>query len=264
MRKITALLTALALAAGGLAAGTMPAEAAEPAAAVTVVSASTDVEGALILTVKKSAVTSTLAGEKAKYSKRLDRFVARYDGKYIDLDGVAGAQCVDLANRVVRSFYGIRTWVFGNAINWASSTDSRVLAHYDKLSASATPQKGDLMVQLGGAADSKLGHISLIYKDGTKVKKYWGQKRSTVYVFQQNAPKGGNPANLSRWPTWGVITYLRPVELVGKTKTTTSTTFKKLAKRYGVTVAQLKELNPKLAKKSRLSKGTTVVIRPNK
>lgn len=263
MRKLTSLITALALALSGLVLA-YPAEAVEP---VTVISASTSAVGDLTVIVEaktKTAITSTLAGEKAAFAKKFAKWQAKVSGRYINLDGMYGAQCVDLANAYVRYFTAIKAWVFGNAAQWLTRTDSRVAARYDTLPASTTPQKGDILVQKGGAANAVAGHIAVVAKDGTKTKFFWGKKRSMVLVVQQNAPTVGDASNTSWWPTWGVIGYLRPVQLVAKTKTTSTTTLKKLAARYKVTVAQLKELNPSLAKKARIAKGTSVTIRPAK
>lgn len=268
---IKRLIAAMAAAAVGgmlvLAGGAgVPAHAGVSSSVVQVTAAARVVAKPIKVRVYGKSCTSTSCVEK-----QIKKWVTRKKGHVVNLDGIFGGQCVDLANAYVRQVWGTGSkWVFGNAAAWWKSTDARVLAKFDRVSAKSTPRVGDIAVWTYGAGSSDYGHVAVVVRDGTTHGKYWGQRRELVRVIQQNAPKGspygaptGDPTNVSNFPTWGLAGYLRPVALVEHTTLKAPTRWTALKLRYGVTVKKLRALNPALAKKHAvtLPAGVSVKIR---
>ncbi|MBR7744180.1 CHAP domain-containing protein [Phycicoccus sp. BSK3Z-2] len=102
----------------------------------------------------KTATTASSLGS------RVDAFVAKYNGKYVDFDGYYGAQCVDLFNFYNRDVVKARFAPASYAYQlWGSYDTTR----YIKVSASSTPRKGDVAIwssnypYSGGA-----GHVAIV------------------------------------------------------------------------------------------------------
>lgn len=107
-------------------------------------------------------------------------FVAAYNGKSIDYDGVYGAQCVDLIKLYLDKVFGITPGSWGNAkyywIDYAKH--SELVNAFTRISntASFVPQQGDIMVWDGNKG-SGAGHIAICTGEGTT---------SYFYSYDQN------------------------------------------------------------------------------
>ena len=116
---------------------------------------------------KPAAPVSKLAAASA-VKMTYDQFQAKYLGKAVDYDGVAGVQCVDLADQYLKDCFGItNVWVQGardfynnfasypalvNAFTRVANTRDLVI------------EKGDLVVWGGGS----WGHIAIGNGQGDK------------------------------------------------------------------------------------------------
>lgn len=93
-------------------------------------------------------------------SSRVDAFVAKYNGRYVDFDGHYGAQCVDLFNFYNRDVVKARRAYVDYAYQLWNTYDT---SRYTRISASSTPRKGDVAVWArsfpgGGGA----GHVAIV------------------------------------------------------------------------------------------------------
>ena len=96
-----------------------------------------------------------------------DQFIKKHLGKAVDYDGVAGVQCVDLADQYLKECYGITgVWVNGakDFYNKFSSFPSLVNA-FTKVANTRdlVVQKGDIVVWGGGS----WGHVAIGTGKGT-------------------------------------------------------------------------------------------------
>lgn len=127
------------------------------------------------------------------------QFLQQYNGKYVDFDGVYGAQCFDLVNRwstylSYRPFTGL--YAYG-IIDQTQDNYTKILN-----SPSAVPQAGDIIVwnsRYGGG----YGHTAIASGIGDT---------NFFESFDQNYPTG-SPAHLVRHSYDGVIGWLRPNKL---------------------------------------------------
>ncbi|GAA3528364.1 hypothetical protein AFL01nite_02430 [Aeromicrobium flavum] len=136
--------------------------------------------------------TNSPAPAPASLSAKVDAFVKKHNGRYVDFDGAYGAQCHDLAqfyNRDVVKARFISTPYTGGAKDaWRTYDSSR----YTKVSAGSAPRKGDLAVWGNG----QYGHIAIVLANAG----------NNVKVLTQN-PGATKVANLSKS---GLLGYLRP------------------------------------------------------
>lgn len=137
------------------------------------------------LTLRNSSdkvVWATQTGVEAKSSlgSRVDAFVKKYQGKYVDVDGAYGAQCTDLFNRYHSEIMGgsyVRMGGNGGAANLWVTTNAQMRSKYTKVSASATARKGDIAVWAASRPYSGgYGHVSIVLAD----------KGSKLATFSQN------------------------------------------------------------------------------
>lgn len=108
------------------------------------------------------------------------QFVAAYNGKATDYDGVYGAQCVDLIKLYLDKVFGIKAGSWGDAmyywINYPKRTE--LVKNFDRISNSASfiPKQGDIMVWNGKKGGGS-GHIAICTGEGTT---------SYFYSYDQN------------------------------------------------------------------------------
>lgn len=178
----------------------------------------------------------------------LSQFVSTYNGKAVDVDGVYGAQCWDLAakysQRVVgvpaSSGYGLPTGD-GCAAGVYYNFRSPLGTYYTRIAntVSALPKPGDLIVwkySLSGSGGC--GHIAIVLSAG------W----SGFTSFDQNWD--GKYAH-KVWHNWtSVVGWLRPKRSVTGSGTTaqyytvrSGDTLGSIATRYGTSVARIVEWN---------------------
>lgn len=120
-----------------------------------------------------------------------DRFMARYNGRAIDVDGAFGAQCVDLAKLYAKEIYGVQ--VSGNGNQWfANGAASGAFYQVGKGSAA---MKGDLACW-GAFYGGGYGHVAIVIADNG----------GSLRVLTQN-PGGVHVDTLSKQ---GLQGYLRP------------------------------------------------------
>ena len=140
-------------------------------------------------------------------------FVGKYQGDYIDFDGVYGAQCVDLLKEWLQYEYGVTVGAMGNAEAWWNrySSNSVLKSLFTQVSKTATPQPGWIAVYHGGYADATAGHIALVTgANYTATTSVYGSNLYMNRVFQQNAPKLGQASNSSYFPVASLLGYLAP------------------------------------------------------
>lgn len=126
-------------------------------------------------------------------------FLQQYNGKYVDWDGVYGAQCFDLVNKW-STYLGYRPFTGLYAYGIIDQTQG----NYTKIlnSPTAVPQAGDIIVwnsRYGGG----YGHTAIATGIGDT---------NSFESFDQNYPTG-SPAHLVRHSYDGVIGWLRPNKL---------------------------------------------------
>ena len=120
-------------------------------------------------------------------TSEVNSFVSKYNGVYLDYDGVYGAQCVDLIKYWISTEYGKAPGSWGNAEAYWNNFESNswLKANFVQVSKTATPQAGWIAVYQGGTASS-LGHIALIEKAGTGTTYALGRYRIVNYAFCWN------------------------------------------------------------------------------
>lgn len=128
------------------------------------------------------------------------QFLNQYNGKFVDFDGVYGAQCFDLVNKW-STYLGYRPFTGLYAYGIIDQTQG----NYTKIlnSPTAVPQAGDIIVwnsRYGGG----YGHTAIATGVGNT---------SYFESFDQNYPTG-SPAHIVRHSYDGVIGWLRPNKLI--------------------------------------------------
>lgn len=86
-------------------------------------------------------------------------FQNKYLGAKINYDGVYDYQCVDLIQQYVADCYGLSGGIYGNAIDYWTSTDGKLLQKFYKVGDSQA-QQGDIVV-LFGLNGNQYGHIGI-------------------------------------------------------------------------------------------------------
>ncbi|MCT1460282.1 CHAP domain-containing protein [Aestuariimicrobium sp. p3-SID1156] len=135
-------------------------------------------------------------------SAKVDAFVKRWNGVYINSDDHAGAQCGDIPIQYRKEVVGANAWDSsakdasdGGVKNWwynAVRYGRYDSAKWTLVSASSAPRKGDVAVWNWGT----LGHTALVL----------GDNGSTLKVFTQN-PGAARVDDLSKS---GLLGYFRP------------------------------------------------------
>lgn len=170
----------------------------------------------------------------------VDAFVARYIHQYVDVDGAYGAQCWDLWERYARDVVGVSNISTqyspnpGYAIGiWDGYAVNGAAPYFDKISATATPQKGDVAIWKWGAYNHEWSHIAIVMED----------QGSNVLVFEQN----GYPlrsCELQPNIKTGLAGYLRPKNL--NQELFTLSQFEELRTWHGQTHEKLNNANAKI------------------
>jgi hypothetical protein len=136
-------------------------------------------------------------------ASKVDSFVAQYKNQFVDFDRRYGAQCVDLFNfynrDIVKSGFVSVDYAYQL---WTAAPASR----YQRISASATPVKGDVAIYGSGLPGSGgAGHVAIVL----------GQvNSSTLSLFQQRVklPNGTySGAIVSNGSKSYLLGYLRPI-----------------------------------------------------
>ncbi|WGD37420.1 CHAP domain-containing protein [Lysinibacter sp. HNR] len=142
----------------------------------------------------------------------LDQFIARWNGKFCDVDGSYGAQCWDSWSRYAMDVVGVpysRTNTRagaslphgGYACNvWHNAEAAGLTQWFVKLPANATPQRGDVVFWEYGTSPHTSSHVAIVLEN----------RGDYLYVLQQNAPGLRDPTNLSNARKSGLLGYLRP------------------------------------------------------
>jgi hypothetical protein len=128
-----------------------------------------------------------------------DAFIAKYQGRFVDVDHAFGAQCVDLANAYCGEVLGVDR-LSGNAIDiWRTAP-----ASWQRATNAPTNAPGKGMVVIWGqnaiAGTGVYGHIAIAVED---------QGVSTFSSLDQNWPTG-SPCHLQRHTYDGVVGWLVP------------------------------------------------------
>jgi LysM repeat protein len=176
----------------------------------------------------------------------IDSFTTTWLGKTIDVDGVAGVQCVDLIKKYILDGFGIPVQPMGDAIAWWQSPKTVLLSKFDKI-ASQTPQKGDIVI-LHGLAGNKFGHIVLCIDNLSP---------TTFLALEQNGVdssavvKNGDEVRTRQIPNSRIAGLLRPKSSINAPVLEYYTirardTFWALERAWGMPAGQLQKLNPTL------------------
>lgn len=129
-------------------------------------------------------------------SAKTDAFVSKYNNRYVDFDGRYGAQCVDLFNYFNRDVVGAG---FVSAAYAFQLYGNAPTSKYDKLPASATPQKGDVAVWSSNLPGSgRAGHVAIVLSNAG----------GNINVLEQN--RQGSPSIVHSESKNYLLGYLRP------------------------------------------------------
>ena len=145
---------------------------------------------------------------KTELQKAYDNFEKKYLGKAVDYDGVAGVQCVDLADQYLKDCFGITgVWVSGakDLYNKFSTYPALVKA-FTKIenTRSLVIEKGDIVVWGGGS----WGHVGIGNGEGNidwfncLEENTLGRHEPTQLVKHYFNNKSGNDGC---WPVLGVL-----------------------------------------------------------
>lgn len=145
----------------------------------------------------------------------VDAFVSRYNGKYVDYDGYPvndRYQCFDLWVFYCREVVGFQNTLssqygqhpgYACAI-WDGFNSNGSGTYFIKVSATSTPQKGDVAVWQFGALNHTSSHVAIVMED----------RGSNILVFEQN----GWPSKacaVQQTTKSGIAGYLRPKQFAG-------------------------------------------------
>lgn len=133
----------------------------------------------------------------------LNEFYKKYNGKNIDMDNYAGAQCVDLIKAYFKDVLNVPLKAYGNAINYWTSFEKHkeLTSNFEKVN--GLPKKGDIVI----FNYAPYGHIAIV----------WAINGKTLTVFEQNRTGNHDKCTLGKYTTNKVKGYLRH-------KTTNTTT----------------------------------------
>lgn len=129
----------------------------------------------------------------------LNDFVNYWLGKRTDYDHVYAYQCVDLILQYLADCYGIKSGVWGNAIDYWTNPTARLLQDFDKVQG---PQQAGDIVMLYGLPGNPYGHI-MVAVDGSRCIEQNGQTGD-------GSGTGGDAIRYRTTPTSRVAGILRP------------------------------------------------------
>ena len=135
----------------------------------------------------------------------LNEFYKKYNGKNVDVDNYAGAQCVDLIKAYFRDVLKVPVKAYGNACHYWSNFEKypELTSNFEKRR--VNPAKGDIVI-----FNSKpYGHIAIV----------WSVSGNTLTVFEQNRTGKHDKCALGKYTTKNVNGYLRHKSLITPDKT---------------------------------------------
>ena len=152
----------------------------------------------------------------------VDAFVAKYDGKYVNVDGAYGAQCWDLWEQYCRELIGVQNISTQLSSNpgyavalWDGYSGNGASVAFDAIQPDQAPRKGDVAIWQSGQFYYPLSHVAIVLADAG----------SNLYLFSQNSTASlpGNPypgqstgpSSKQYLPKAGLAGYLRPKALNG-------------------------------------------------
>lgn len=140
----------------------------------------------------------------AKY-KNYDAFIKGHLGKAVDYDGVAGAQCVDLAKCYLKEVFDLDSGAWGDAHCWFENYNNipTLKKNFTRISntPSFVPKKGDITVWSGKLSAGGWGHISVA--DGVGDTTYF-------YSYDQNWTGKHDPCARIKHNYTAFLGVLRP------------------------------------------------------
>ena len=125
----------------------------------------------------------------------LNEFYKKYNGKNIDVDNYAGAQCVDLIKAYFKEVLKVPVKAYGNAINYWTNFEKHkeLTSNFEKVN--GLPKKGDIVI----FNYQPYGHIAIV----------WSINGSALTVFEQNRTGKHDKCTLGKYTTNKVKGYLR-------------------------------------------------------
>lgn len=130
----------------------------------------------------------------------IDEFLAKYQNKSNDYDGVYGAQCFDLFQFYNRDVVGA-PFVTGAGAKDIWTTYPKDFYERIDNTPTAYPKKGDVIIW--GSAYGPYGHVAIASEDGNP-------QTDSFTVLSQNDP-AGVPSIYKTYSDWkGVLGWLRP------------------------------------------------------
>lgn len=152
-----------------------------------------------------------------------DEFYKKYIGKAVDYDGVAGVQCVDLADQFLKDVFGITGVYVEGARDFYNKFDSYpvLVKNFDRVANTRdlVVQKGDIVVWGGGT----WGHVGIGTGEGDKdwfktiEENTRGKHEPTQEVRHVFNKKTGDDCC---WPVLGVLRAKDQTKILGKKKST--------------------------------------------
>ena len=125
----------------------------------------------------------------------LNEFYKKYNGKNVDADNYAGAQCVDLIKAYFKDVLNVPVKAYGNAINYWTIFEKHkeLINNFEKVK--GLPKKGDLVI----FNYAPYGHIAIV----------WAINGNILTVFEQNRTGKHDKCTLGKYTTNKVKGYLR-------------------------------------------------------
>lgn len=137
--------------------------------------------------------------------KTYDQFISAHKGKAVDIDGVAGAQCVDLAKCYLKEVFGIEAGAWGDAHCWYDNYNNilALKANFARIpnTPDFVPKKGDIAVWSSSLSAGGWGHIAICTGEGDK---------QHFYSHDQNWTGRHDPCTKIRHDYHAVAGVLRP------------------------------------------------------
>lgn len=144
-----------------------------------------------------AAMASTAQNASASLASDTDAFVASYNGKSVDYDGMYGYQCVDLFNFFNRDVVG--GGFIGVSYAYQLWSASASYNSYNHIAASQPAAKGDVAVYSSALSGSGgAGHVAIVL----------GDAGGSISVLHQNW--GGAYAHTQTISKNNLLGYLRP------------------------------------------------------
>jgi surface antigen len=134
----------------------------------------------------------------------IQNFKNNWSGRRVDYDNVYSYQCVDLILQYLKECYGLRTGVWGNAIDYWYKPTGALLAQFNRVDKSNHPLVGDIAI-LNGVGGNPYGHIGIVYSADA----------NNITILEQNGSSGngsgtgGDAIRLRSVPKSRLAGYLR-------------------------------------------------------